>query len=101
MTKRTASPRSENEHRERTLQCDCSSWARRKQAKAPKPGRCAKRYRRHFPGQRASGHHLGLTAWTYLNAGEYFPDDVTNAMVRDGALHRRDRHAARRWPAHA
>ncbi|HEY3562820.1 MAG TPA: adenylate kinase [Kribbella sp.] len=31
----------------------------------------------------AEGTELGRTAQRYLDAGEYVPDDVTNAMVRD------------------
>lgn len=30
-----------------------------------------------------AGTPLGLTAQAYMNAGEYVPDEVTNAMVRD------------------
>jgi len=31
----------------------------------------------------SAGTPLGVTAQTYMNAGEYVPDEVTNAMVRD------------------
>jgi adenylate kinase len=36
-----------------------------------------------FRAQVAAGTELGRTAQGYLDAGEYVPDEVTNAMVRD------------------
>jgi adenylate kinase len=36
-----------------------------------------------FRAQVAAGTDLGRTAQRYLDAGEYVPDEVTNAMVRD------------------
>ncbi|HSV41765.1 MAG TPA: adenylate kinase [Nocardioidaceae bacterium] len=36
-----------------------------------------------FRANIAAGTHLGVTARTYMNSGEYVPDEVTNAMVRD------------------
>jgi adenylate kinase len=35
-----------------------------------------------FRANVSSGTDLGVTAKMYMNAGEYVPDDVTNAMVR-------------------
>ena len=40
--------------------------------------------RRHLPRQRLRGHRRsGVEAKRYMDAGEYVPDEVTNAMVRD------------------
>lgn len=36
-----------------------------------------------FRANVSDGTPLGVTAQTYMNAGEYVPDEVTNAMVRD------------------
>jgi adenylate kinase len=36
-----------------------------------------------FRANVSAGTDLGMTAQTYMNAGEYVPDEVTNAMVRD------------------
>jgi adenylate kinase len=36
-----------------------------------------------FQANVSAGTKLGVTAQTYMNAGEYVPDEVTNAMVRD------------------
>ena len=46
---------------------------------------------------------LGLEAQRYMDAGDYVPDSVTNAMVRDrlAAAGLRARLPARRLPAHA
>ena len=40
-------------------------------------------HRRHLPRQRLGRHPPGVEAQTYMDAGEYVPDEVTNAMVRD------------------
>jgi adenylate kinase len=36
-----------------------------------------------FRANVSAGTALGVAAQTYMNAGEYVPDEVTNAMVRD------------------
>jgi len=36
-----------------------------------------------FRANVSAGTPLGVTAQTYMDAGEYVPDEVTNAMVRD------------------
>ena len=36
-----------------------------------------------LPGQRLGHTYLGVTAQPYMSAGEYVPDEVTNATVRD------------------
>lgn len=36
-----------------------------------------------FRANVSAGTTLGIEAQTYMNAGEYVPDEVTNAMVRD------------------
>ena len=36
-----------------------------------------------FRANVSAGTPLGIAAQTYMNAGEYVPDEVTNAMVRD------------------
>ena len=40
-------------------------------------------HRRHLPRQRRRETELGLEAKRYMDAGDYVPDEVTNAMVRD------------------
>lgn len=42
-----------------------------------------------FRANVSEGTELGRTAQSYMDAGEYVPDEVTNAMVRD-RLHRSD-----------
>ena len=55
-----------------------------------------------FRANVAGGTPLGVEAKRYMDAGDYVPDSVTNAMVRDrlGAARRRARLPARRLPAH-
>jgi len=40
-----------------------------------------------FRANVSAGTPLGVEAQTYMNAGEYVPDEVTNAMVRDRLAH--------------
>jgi adenylate kinase len=40
-----------------------------------------------FRANVSAGTPLGVTAQTYMHAGEYVPDEVTNAMVRDRLSH--------------
>jgi len=40
-----------------------------------------------FRANVAAGTPLGVAAQTYMDAGEYVPDEVTNAMVRDRLAH--------------